>query len=352
MTDTNEWAWWQAALTGTIGPVQEANPQTGYYRQWGADEPVAIWRENGAVIMLQGDKQISGAANQGRIWLQCAKKPVSYEHYTTRVATKMWPGMPEPRPEKKEPAPEPGPTHNSGDLDAYSKMREDILGEVAEAQAFFAKNPVTDKGQADRAQDWGDELNRKAAEADKQRKSENAAWQILIDENDKRWKSIISAARQSSADLRDLAQAWGRAEDERRRREAEEAARKQWEAQQAELKRQREEDAARHRADDDGVILEADDLGFDLPPAEPPKPIVTVPKVMLGSGNSGRRTSVKTAPVETATIVDLQKAAAFYAEQAHPELVSLIQKLADKAIKSRSLVPGVQFSWQKTAEMV
>lgn len=349
MTDTNEWAWWQAALTGTIGPVQEANPQTGYYRQWGADEPVAIWRENGAVIMLQGDKQISGAANQGRIWLQCAKKPVSYGHYTTRVATKMWPGMPEPKPEKKES--EPGPAHNSGDLDAYSKMREDILGDVAEAQAFFAKNPVTDKDQADRAQDWGDELNRKSNAADKQRKAENAKWEALIDENDKRWKSIISAAKQEGANLRDLAQQWGRADEDRRKKEAEDAALAQWEAQQAELKRQREEDAARHRADDDGVIPDADELGFDLPPAEPPKPVVTVAKTMLGTGNSGRRTSVKSAPVETATIVDLQAAAAFFAEQAHPELVTLIQKLADKAIKSRSLVPGVQFSWQKTAEM-
>ena len=82
-----------------------------------------------------------------------------------------------------------------------------------------------------------------------------------------------------------------------------------------------------------------------------PEPVVAAPKVVLGTGRYGNRRSVG-APkaAETATIVDLEKLAAHFAKQQHPELIEVLQKIANRAIKSRVEMPGVVFSWQTVKE--
>lgn len=356
--------WWRAAKNGSFGPMQEANPQSGYYRHY-IGTAVAIWRDGGNLIMWMNGEPVDDPIQRGKVWLQVARHPVDKKDYDARIATGEWPSaLPEipsaaQKTEVTEQAPAvAGPGDNSKDLDTYQRMRAEILGDVAEAEAFFAKNAIADKALADKATDWGDRLVKSAKQADDARLAENAPLRRQIEENDKKWQGIIGPARVRGAALRTNAEAWGKAEIARLQKEAAAEAQRKWEAEQAELRRQR--DLAREaeqkrraeelaKADADGVLPEPDPIPApepELPLAPPPPPVAPPPKLMLGSGTSGNRRSVKTAAPETASIVDLKAAAGFYASQNHPDLIALIQKLADRAIKARAEIPGIRFSWQ------
>lgn len=357
MAETNEWAYYFAALRGNFGPIRENDPQTGYYKHY-TGAAVAIWREEGTVLMLLGADEVADLVDQGRIWLSCAKKPVSHDHYVLKTTTGIWPGLPEAMAAKVAAADlaaaatddgaaaAPGAGHNSADLDTFAKMRAELTEEVSESAAFFAKHPVKTKDEADRAQDWGDRIDKAAKAADAARLAETKPLRDQIDEINARWNGLINPAKQQAVKLKGLAQEWGRAEAARLRKIAEDEARAKWESEQAEIKRQREAELAARKAaapaHEEGPLPSDDELGFDLPPAPPPQPIVTVPKVMVGTGAAGNRRSVKTEPAKGAVIVDLGKAAAYLAEQKHPDLIALVQKLADKAAKSSMPMPGTE----------
>lgn len=356
MADTNEWAYYFAALRGHFGPIQEANPQTGYYRHY-TGAAVAVWREAGTVLMLFGADEVTDTVDQGRIWLSCAKKPVSHDHYVLKTTTGLWPGLPDALAAKVVAADAaatatdgpngeaPGAGHNSADLDTFAKMRAELTEEVSESIAFYARHPLKTKDDADRAQDWGDRIDKAAKAADKARLAETEPLRQQIDEINGRWNALINPAKRQAVELRNLAQQWGRAEAARLRKIAEDEARNKWEAEQTEIKRRRDEEVAARKgaapAHADGEMPADDGLGFDLPTAPPP-PIVTTPKVMLGSGAAGNRRSVKTEPGKVAVIVDLAKAAAFLVEQKHPDLIALVQKLADKGAKANMPMPGTE----------
>lgn len=368
MTDEQkkaQWTWWRSALAGQIGAVQESAPQSGYYRHY-TEAAVAIWRTEDGTIKMQIDgAPIEDTVAIGRTWIESAKRPVKRDDYLARVQTGDWPSTLPPiksaliRTEDVEQAPERGAGDNSNDLDAYQQMRADTLGDVAEAQAYYARNKIEDKAAADKASDWADRLNRAAKAADRARLAENEPLRRQIEENDIKWKAVIGPAETQGKSLRKMADDWGKAEVERLRKAAEAEAKRKWEEEQAERKRVFEEQQAKARAERAAREQHEEAAGLpptpdepeptlDLPP--PPKPVVPEPKIMLGSGQSGNRRSVKTAAPETATIINLEAAAAFYAQQRHPDLIALIQKLADRAIKARATVPGIKFSWQSNTE--
>lgn len=353
----DQWDWWRAALKGTIGPVQEANPQSGYYRHY-IGAPVAIWREDGVFTMLLEGEPVNDPIEQGKVWLQVAKGAVAFAAYARRMKDGKWPSdlpeLPSEAAKTENTDAARGPGDNSGDIDEYQRMRADVLGDVAEADAWLSKTKITDKPGADKAMDWGDRLVKLSKAAEKARLAENEPLRKQIEENDKKWKAISGPAMAKGEQLRAAADAWGKAEVARIQKEREEERRKQWEAEQARLREERERAAeaarkereARAEHDADGVVPEPDPEPA-LPLAPPPPPPAPAPKLMLGTGTTGNRRSVKTAAPETATITDLVSAAGFFAKQQHPELLALIQKLADRAIKARAEIPGIRFSWQQ-----
>lgn len=348
MTRDAQWDWYLKALSGSISPIRESNPETGFYRHH-IGTPVAIWRDGGEVIMLLDGEVVEDAETRGRVWLSVAKSPVSKEAYDERVTSGAWPDT-----APVVSASTPGPGDNSGDTESYERMRADILGDVSEAEAYYARTKVETRDEANRAHDWGDRLIRSARRADALRKKENEPLRRQIAENDAKWNSIIQAGERKGDALRGIAEAWGRAEASRLKREAEEQARERWQQEQEALQKAAAEAsrlaAAATQHDDDGLVIEEIAAAPPLPiEAEPPPPVVPDVKVMLGSGNSGNRRSVKTSLPETATITDLREAALHFATIQHPALVDLIQKLADRAIKSRAIIPGVRFSWQSVA---
>lgn len=355
----NEWAYWWAARKGMFGNITEANPQTGYYRHY-SGAPVAIWRLNGAIVMLVDDAAVEDPVRQGRTWLECAKHPVSKEDYDARIKSEEWPSnlpdIPPPASVKTvEPAEtetETGPGHNSGDLDSYALMCDQIMGDVAAARAFYIKNKITEKAEADRAIDWALRLRNSAADADKKRLAETKPLRDQIDAINARWNSVIDAAKTQSTALDTAAREWGKAETERLRRIAQEEAEKAWREQQEAARIERERLAAERAARAAQEPTAAPEPEPELPMAPPPPPVVEAPRLMLGTGTQGKRRAAVDKPAETATITDLKAAAIALAEINHPDLVALVQKIADRSIKARRPMPGIAFSWQTAAEKV
>ena len=250
MAQTSEWAYWQAACRGHFGPIIETEPQTGYYKHV-TGNPVAIWREAGAVCMLFGDDDVADASDQGKIWLAVAKSPVSHKHYVIRTDTGMWPGLPANLAAKMAQAdavdataesqtPSPGAGHNSADLDAFRRMKAEIEEDVSESAAHFLRHPVTDKDDADKAKDWADRLMQAARKADAARLAETAPLRQQVDEINARWNGVISAGKRQSIELNDLADQWAKAETARLRKEAQERAVKELAEQRERARQERE----------------------------------------------------------------------------------------------------------------
>lgn len=248
------------------------------------------------------------------------------------------------------------PGDNAGDAKSFQAMREQIRGEIAEAEVYFKRNPIKTKTDADLCENWRKRIWALSKEADQLRDKEKRPHDERAAEVQKRWKPLIDEAQAAARNLEQTADVWVKAEQRRLRDEAEKKAREEFEAEQkaraearAKAEKERAEQEARIAAiaaDNPAIAAELPELP-DLPPEPEPvedfRPVIETPKVMIGT--TGNRRSAKSGPA-TATIIDLKAAAAYFAGQNHPDMVALIQKLADKAAKARAEVPGIRMSWQ------
>lgn len=350
-----QWNWWEAALNGSFGPIVETQPESGFYRHY-KGEPVAFWRDADAQYCKFGNDQFDG--DIGRLWMSVAKSPVSKADYDHRRKDGSWPADLPPLPSIATTA-ETAPAasveapatagHNSGDLAGFRAMREQLLGDVAEAKAYFAKNAVKTKTDADKLTNWAKRIREAATAADNARKAEKKPFQDAADAVDERYFPFIREAAAHAKDMQAAADKWARDEQDRLTKVAQEEARKRFEAERAAAETARKEiEAARAKKMRDDPIAAMTEPEPELPVVPlAPAPVVAVPKVMLGT--DGPRRGVRAEP-DKATIVNLAQAAAYYAEQQHPDLVALIQKLADKAAKAKAKVPGTVMSWERMKE--
>lgn len=245
----------------------------------------------------------------------------------------------------------------------------EIRGEIAEVTSFFAKNPVTSKPIADRAENSRGRLAKLGKHALELKKKEKAPLQKAVDEVEEKWKVIITEASSACMMLKDLVDTFDAAEKKRLQDEAAAKARKDFEERQEQQRKERAEQEAKAKAareENERRLAEHRELKDEDPmlamisqPEFVPEPEVTavveekfvapvvpVQKTLYGTGSEGNRRSTKEAqPV--AVITNLKEAAIYYAEQQDPDLIKLIQKLADKAAKARAAVPGI--TMQKAA---
>jgi len=352
--DSDEYAWWRAALDGCIGPIVETEPMSGCYRfRRGAGwEPVAIWWELGFLHVMIGQERVSGDVVNS-VWLACAKHPVSEEDYWHRFQTGRWPSDP---PDDVPPQPVsntdelPGPGHNSGDPDSFATMRAELEGDIAEARAYFARNPVRSKTDADKCENWRRRIYDAAKALDERRKAEKKPHQDAADAVDAQYFPVIRSAQEFSGrngPLDKMGQGFIAAEQARLRKEAEERARAEHAAcvaeAEAERKRLEEERAAKLRDDPVAALTEPEPALPD--PADIPPPVVEAPKVMIGTGSTRRGAQ---SAQHTATINDPAKLAAHLVAQRHPDLMECLQKIANAAARSRArtTLPGVTMSWE------
>lgn len=347
----DRYAYWRNAQTGRFAAIVETDPQPGFYRMksgGGVWLPVAIWDEDvgeGAtttwVQVAKEEPSVDLSPGATNAWLRCAKHPVSEENYRHAVATGRWLSDPPAQQTPADAPPsEPGPGHNSADPASFEAMCAELTNDAAEAVAHFAKHPLVTKDDADKCENWRKRIAEAVKKMDASRKALNEPLQAQIDANNARYFPPIRDAEAKAQKLKGLGDAWVNAERARLRKIAEEKARAEREAAWAAEKKAAEEAAQHVRAQ--GIAVPPLDLP-EAPPASMPLPIVETPDVLIGT--SGRRRGATSAPA-TATITDLAAAAAYYAEQRDPDLIELIQRLANRAARAKARIPGCRMSWE------
>jgi hypothetical protein len=354
--------YWRAALEGRFGAVLEREAQPGKYRLKRGSEwaPVCIAIAEDGVRWVWVGRDVSDDPDTvARTWLACAKHPVSDDDYFHHLETGHWLTDPpagvapaEPQPDATAPPLAKGsvPGDNSGDPGSFEAMRANLMGDIAEARAYYARNPIKTKIDADKCENWRKRINDAADALEVMRRAEKRPHDDAIAEIQARYKPIFEAVSECAGKrglLDNLGQAWIDAENTRRRREAEERARAEHEARvaaaEAERKRLQEEREAKLRDDPVAALTEPE-------PALPTVPAAAAPAVFAPAmiGTTGNRRGAQSAP-HTATIDDPKALALHLIAQKHPDLMECLQRIANAAARSkaRTALPGCTMSWER-----
>ncbi len=321
MAEVNVWAWWQDALAGKIGPIHDGDPQQGYYRTRFKDkpwEPVAIWFEDGKWHAMRGERQVDASD----IWTFACRYPVTYEAYVKAIEGGGW----------DDDAPLinlPPKTHNQSS-DPFEALTEEFAGEK-ELAAAFLKTKITTQGQADKAAVWSKRIAAIAKKATDLHKVEK---QPSLDESrriDDKWRDLKEGPADLSKKLKrhmdEFLQEQQRIENERRRKAQEEADRKRREAEEAAR--------AASQAEDADTKAEAERLAKVAEEAERETQAKNA-----AAGRTGARVALRT--FVSARVTDYQAAATALVLLKHPDLLAVIDQLANRAIKAGQSLPGVE----------
>lgn len=330
---------WRVALTGGTVTIHNAEPNSGFYRvkrKSGDLHPVAIWRDATALhAMLNGE-----AVEPSAVWPWAAKHPVTYEAYQAYMDGNGWPDD-APRAETQPAAggaenPRAVAGDNSGNADAAEAMRLELLGEKDLADKFLAK-PIETQEAADQVAVWSKRIAELKGRADRAFQAEKAphleAGRLVDDKWRWRQDAEVLVRRLKGhitpwlEKLRSEEQARSRAAAEEARKRQEEADRLASEAQANEVAAAAAEEA-RARAAEAAQAAEVQ---------------------RTGAGRTGAKVSLRT--VTEVVISDPVALATFYAQmpQLHPDLKEVLLKLARRNISAGTTPPGVSVSTKQVA---
>jgi hypothetical protein len=301
--NTRTWDYWRATLAGQAQPIHEDQPQIGYYRTKGGKgrqpEPVAIYEHDGALVALRG----ATAVDPFDVWTWVCTNPISYETYQA-VAQRgePWPGM------DQTVAAQIG--DNNPPTDEAELLREQIEA-ASKGVTEYAK--IADDETAAKAQSLRSRLLELKGQAEKAHKAEKEPHLSAGRAVDKKWLPVAKQAEDAAGRIRAALSGYEteklRIERERQQREAEEARK----------------------------LAEA---GKPIAPPEPTTPPAASPI----RGAYGRAASVRV--VKVATVVDQDKL--YLALRDNPDLVSLLQKLAQRVVDNTGVTPpGVEVTEQR-----
>lgn len=305
-------------------------PKCGFYRKRnkdGADIPVAIWVEDSGFVAKAGERMV----DPDEIWTWVCSWPISHDTYEAIMNGGAW--------ADDAPVAEPVIGHNMPD-DPHEAAKIEFAGEKELAEEFL-KKPVTTQAQADQAAVWAKKLSDLHGKVDKMFRAEKDPIVVAGREVDEkyRWreepKALSTKLKRAQDDflreqdrLEQERQRKAREEADRIRREAEEAARKAAESDQQSAK---EREAAK---------AEAERLAAEAAAKEREAQAQKV-----SAGRTGARTSLRT--YVSARIIDYDKAVA--ALKDHPDMRSLVEQLANRAVKAGVPVAGIERVEEKRA---
>ena len=318
----DRWSWWQAALAGNIGPIHDGDPQQGYYRvrrkgePW---EPVAIWQDEttGAWLAYRGGRE----ADAGAIWTWVCRNPISHDAYEKAMAGGGF---------DDEPARAPGIGHNAAEADPFDVLRIEYEGEAEQALEFL-KSEVKTQADADRAGIWSKRLSDISKRADGVRVAEKEPHLAASRAVDDRWRNLVADPKELAGKLKRHVEtfliAQKRAEEARAAAQRAEADRLRREAEEA--------DAAARAAPevDENAEAERAELIRRAQEAEKASEVRNAT-----AGRTGARVALRTE--KRARIVDFD--ACLAALKDRPEVVELVQSLANRAVKSGFPLAGVE----------
>jgi hypothetical protein len=333
---TTQWEWWRAALKGEFGPIT-STPEQGYYRtrdkagQW---EAVAIWQDDQGTWYARRDGRPTSPDD---VWTWACRNPITHEAYERAIDGNGWADEP----------PLAAIGDNSGDIDPFDKIKRDVAAE-AEQLRDFMKVDVTTQAEADRCAIWAKRLSDLAKVADLMRETEKAPHLAAGRAVDEKFRDVIANAKDWATKAKRHIEAFliakkraeekrdaeARAEAERLRREADEAAQRAAyvasagslvgdtsdEETQAELRRIEDDRQAKIAA------AQAAERASEVNNAS--------------AGRTGARASIRTEKVGVVT--DYAKAAAALVKLNHPDIREVIDRLANRAAKAGMPFDGME----------
>jgi len=327
-TTVSRWAWYFNALRGNFGPIHESDPQQGYYRTRSKGKP---W-EPVAIFYPEGSDELVGYRN-GRevndiyaLWTWCCRNPITYDAYDKALHGGGFDDEP-----KAAVAPA---GHNSADADPMEALRIEYLGEKELAEEFL-KSPIKTKNDADKAAIWSKRLADIAKRATDQHKIEK---QPALDETrriDDKWRELKEDPKELSTKLKrhmdEYLREQDRLEQERQRKAREEADR---------IRREAEAAAAKAKDGDVATTARAEQLAQQAADAERDAQARNA-----AAGRTGAKVALRT--FVSAEITDID--ALLIALKDRPEILELVQSLANRAAKAGRPLPGMKIIEEKRA---
>lgn len=315
-------------------------PQSGFWRRRAhKDGPfvaIAIWRdEAGKLWCLQNGEE---KACDDQMWTFCCKWPISDELYDAILAGGPWPEEPPTR-QDNMPA-------KTGDI--FTDLSAEFAAEKEQAESFL-KKPITTQQQADTAAVWSKRIAAIAKKATDLHKVEK---QPSLDEGrrvDDKWRDLKELPAELSKRLKRhmdvFLQEQDRIERERVKAAQAEADKIRRKAEEAEKRAAEAALAAEHSPDVASGFAaeaeaEADRLARQAADAEREAQTRNA-----NAGRTGAKVSLRT--FVSARVTDYREAA--IALLSHPEMRTLIDQLANQAIKAGTLLPGVERVEEKRA---
>lgn len=313
--------WWRAALAGKAPEIMDGRPENGFYRirrgRNGPWLPVAIFTTAaGEHVALVGAERKREEPSD--IWTWCAKHPVAQADCKHAFANaNQWPSD----------APTIGDNADRAGVGPLELLRD----YMETARAWFAKVGTIDTQQkVDQAANYAAELAKRKTDADKDRDAKVRPHLEAQREINGQYKPTIDDASALGMEIKRACDAYLIAE--KRRKEAEAAAKYEAERKAAEAERKRiEAEREKQMRDDPIAALTSPEPELPMPPSLP-GPV----KVHAG-GQRGRRMSLRTVTVyEIANYDDVVAWAV-----GRPEVVEYLTKIATAAARAGEDVPGV-----------
>lgn len=311
-----DYKYWKAKLRGESPEIHEGDPQFGFYRKRTGKaagyEPVAIFPNGDMIAALVSGKE----ADAVEIWTYVCQYPITEQWYRDKMDGKPWPDEDQAVTESL-----------AHDLKNSGAAPEEVIKDQIETVLRDADKFAVIKTdeEATQAQAKRSRLLELSGEADDKRETEKRPHLDANKKIDAMWQPLVKMAKEGADKIRAAMAA-----HEQRKRDAEIEARRKAELQAA-------KDAA--------AAAKAAAKGKPAPaPAPAPPPPVEAPQDQI-RGGYGRAAAVITKKV--ATVVDQDKA--YMAMRAHPEMVELIAKLAQRAVVAGREIDGV--TWKEVADV-
>jgi hypothetical protein len=220
-------------------------------------------------------------------------------------------------------------------MDPLEAIRIELAGEI-EQVAEFIKQPVKSQADADRCGIWAKRLADLAKRADSARVVEKEPHLAASRAVDDRWRDPIADAKDWAAKAKKHVEAFliaqKRAEEDRARKAREEAEMLRRAAEET----AREEQRRAEEGNPDGSLLkEADRLREQAQEAEKAAEVRNA-----SAGRTGARVSIRT--VKVGVVTDYAKAAAALVAMKHKDLMTEIDRLAQRAATASMAFDGME----------
>ena len=317
---TDQFDGWKRLLKGEKVDINQDDPMPGYWRsrrfKSGPLEPVAIWKDDDGFNVQCAGKDVP----YDKVWPWCARSPVSYAAFKTRMETGKWPDIDDVAHSQQEASRE-AIGGNNPPTDPLELLKEQIDAAKAGASAYAI---IADDAMLAKAQTLRSRLLELSGEADEKRAEEKAPHWNAAKAVDEKWQPLVKLAKGCADGIRTAMEVFESKKLQARRAE---------EAKVAEAERVRL--AAIAKAE-----KEAADAGKPAPPPPPPVPQLPLPPAPTTiRGAAGRAASSKTKLF--VKCVSAQDELYAYM-RLRPEVSDLLFDLAQRALDAgRRDIPGI-----------